>query len=264
MLALAAVATIRVGMIPDVNPSSLIRNAQPLVAYLEKKTGARIELTVPTNYASVVEALAAHQLDFAYLGGFTYVQAHERAGVLPLVQRSTDQKFQSLFITQASSPIHSIADLRGKTFAFGDVNSTSGHLMPDFYLHKYHVASALTQTIFTGSHDATALAVANGKVAAGAVDETVYHKLLAQGVITPKQVRVFWVTPPFCDYVWAASPDLSLAMRKKLTDAYLALDPRIPADKKILDLLRGTRFVRANDAEYAALRRVGVEEGMLK
>jgi phosphonate transport system substrate-binding protein len=85
---------------------------------------------VPTNYAAVVEAIADNQVDIAYLGGFTFVQASRRGGVQPLVRRERDQNFHSVFITQPGSGINSLADLKGRSFAFGDVNSTSGHLMP--------------------------------------------------------------------------------------------------------------------------------------
>src|SRR5215813_5644886 len=123
-------ATVRVSMIPTTDPGKVLRESEPLVAYLEQETGKKINLTVPTNYAAVVEAIANDQVDIAYLGGFTYVQASKRAGVVPLVQRDRDQNFHSLFITQQDSGIASLADLKGQTFAFGDVNSTSGHLMP--------------------------------------------------------------------------------------------------------------------------------------
>src|SRR5260221_4286508 len=127
---------LRVTMIPTTDPGKVGRESQPLVAYLEKETGAKIELTVPTNYAAAVEAIASDQVDIAYLGGFTYVQASKRAGVVPLVQRERDQNFHSVFITYKDSPINSLADLKGRKFAFGDVNSTSGHLMPEYFMRE--------------------------------------------------------------------------------------------------------------------------------
>jgi phosphonate transport system substrate-binding protein len=121
--------TLRLAMIPSTDPGKIVRDSQPLVKYLEKETGSRIELVVPTNYAAVVEAVANDQVDIVYLGGFTFVQASRRAGVVPLVQRERDQNFHSVFITQPKSGINTLADLKGHSFAFGDVNSTSGHLM---------------------------------------------------------------------------------------------------------------------------------------
>jgi phosphonate transport system substrate-binding protein len=226
----------------------------------------KVELTVPTNYAAVVEALVADQVDFAYLGGFTYVQAHQRAGVLPLVQREGDRHFHSLLITRTGSPIHGIADLAGKTFSFGDVNSTSGHLMPDYFLRQagHDPATFFGAVQYSGGHDATVLAVANGKVDAGAVDETVYKTMLAKGVVTPQQVRVFYTTPDFLDYVWVARKGLAPATREKLARAYLALSPATPEGKQLLELLRGKKFVRADDASYGRLREAAKATGLLR
>jgi phosphonate transport system substrate-binding protein len=131
--------TLRLSMIPTTDPGKIIRESRPFVDYLERETGARVEMTVPTNYAAVVEAFANNRVDIAYFGGFTFVQASARAGAIPLVQREKDQAFHSLFITAVDSPIHSLGDLKGHSFAFGDVNSTSGHLMPAYYMRQQGV-----------------------------------------------------------------------------------------------------------------------------
>src|SRR5262249_11079155 len=155
---------LRVSMVPNTDPGRIVRESQPLTAYLEKETGAKVDLSVPMNYAAVVEALVNDQVDVAYLGGFTYVQASQRAGARPLVQRDRDRSFHSLFITAEASPIRSLADLKGHSFAFGDVNSTSGHLMPELTMRQQGVdPEVIAKAIYTGSHDATALAVMNGK-----------------------------------------------------------------------------------------------------
>lgn len=263
---LAAQPVLRVGMIPDVNPSKLIRDSKPLVQYLEKKTGATVELTVPTNYAAVVEALANNQLDFAYLGGFTFVQAHNRSGVIPLVQRDTDQRFHSLFITQTASELKKLQDIKRHTFAFGDVNSTSGHLMPSYFMRKSRIdpKKDLKEVLYTGGHDATALAVANGKVDAGAMDETVFKKLMDKGTITQDQIRVFYTTPAFFDYVWVARKGLDPKLQKQLADAYLSLSGTRPGDKVLLDLLRGKRFVKADARNYRVLEQAARDAGLLK
>src|SRR5258708_16959467 len=93
-------AALRLSMIPSTDPGKIIRESQPFVDYLEKAAGAKVELTVPTNYAAVVEAIANDQVDIAYLGGFNYVQASQRSDVLPLVHRDRDHALHSLFITQ--------------------------------------------------------------------------------------------------------------------------------------------------------------------
>jgi phosphonate transport system substrate-binding protein len=257
--------TLRLSMIPTTDPGKVVRESEPLIAYLEKETGAKIELTVPTNYAAVVEAIANDQVDIAYLGGFTYVQASKRAGVVPLVQRDRDQNFHSLFITQQDSGINSLADLKGRTFAFGDVNSTSGHLMPEYFMREAKVdPDVIVRAIYTGGHDATALAVANKKVDAGALDEAVYQKMTKEGKLDPSQVRVFYTTPPFYDYVWAARKGLDPKLADSFTAAFLKLDANNPEHKAILDLLNAAKYVKAEDGSYDKLRQAARDSGLLK
>lgn len=257
--------TLRLSMIPTTDPGKVVRESQPLIAYLEKETGAKIELTVPTNYAAVVEAVANDQVDIAYLGGFTYVQASKRAGVVPLVQRDRDQNFHSLFITQKDSGINSLADLKGHTFAFGDVNSTSGHLMPEYFMREAKVdPDVIARAIYTGGHDATALAVANKKVEAGALDEAVYQKMVKDGKLDPSQVRVFYTTPPFYDYVWVARKGLDPKLADSFTAAFLKLDANNPEHKIILDLLSAAKYVKAEDGSYEKLRQAAKDAGLLK
>jgi phosphonate transport system substrate-binding protein len=252
-------------MIPNTDPGKILRENQPLIAYLEKETGARVELSVPTNYAAVVEAIANEQVDIAFLGGFTYVQAQRRAGVKPLVQRERDQNFHSLFITQPDSGVNSLADLKGHTFAFGDVNSTSGHLMPEYFMREANVdPEVIAKAIYTGGHDATALAVANKRVAAGAMDEAVYQRMVKEGKLDPARARVFYTTPPFFDYVWAARPGLDAKLAESFSTAMLKLDAGDPAGKNLLDLLGATKHVRAEDTNYDKLRQAAKEAGLLK
>src|SRR5215467_4710899 len=189
--------SLRMSMIPTTDPGKVIRESQPLITYLEREVGAKVELTVPTNYAAVVEAIANDQVDIAYLGGFTYVQASKRSGVVPLVQRERDTNFHSLFITHTESGINSLGDLKGHRFAFGDVNSTSGHLMPEYFMREAGIdAEVIAKAIYTGGHDGTALAVANKRVDAGALDETVYQKMVADGKLDPAKAKVFLTSPP--------------------------------------------------------------------
>jgi phosphonate transport system substrate-binding protein len=257
--------TLRLSMIPTTDPGKLARESEPLVSYLEAKTGAKVELTVPLNYAAVVEAFGADKVDVAFFGGFTYVQAHKRFAAVPLVQRERDQAFHSLFITQVDSPIAQLADLTGKSFAFGDVNSTSGHLMPEYFLRKASVdPDVIARAIYTGGHDATALAVANKKVDAGALDEAVLAKLTKDGKLDAAKLKVFYTTPPFFDYVWTARKDLDPALADAFTRAMLALDPADPKHKPVLDLLQATRYVRADDASYDKLREAATTAGLLR
>lgn len=255
----------RISMIPATDPGKMLRDVQPFINYLEKKTGAKIAMTIPTNYAAVVEAMANDQVDIAHFGGFTFVQISARAGAKPLVQREQDQKFHSLFITQPSSGINNLKDLNGHTFAFGDVNSTSGHLMPEYYMREAKVDSrVIERALYTGGHDATALAVANKKVDAGALDENVFQTMMKSGKITDRQVKVFWTSPPFFDYVWAARKGLDPKLAESFAKALLDLDARNPEQKVILDFLSAAKYVRANDADYGKLRQAAKDAGLMK
>jgi len=256
-------ARLRISMIPTTDPSKALRDNQPLLAYWQKQTGETPELTIPTSYAAVVEALVNNKVDIAYLGGFTYVQASARAGVNSLVQRTIDQQFHSVFITQTDSRVHSLADLHGH-FVFGDVNSTSGHLMPLYYMEQEKVdPEVIKNASFSGAHDATALAVANGKAEAGAMDEQVYNKMIANGQLKPGTVRVFYTTPPFFDYVWVANKNLDPKVASAFADSMKALSAGNPEQKALLDLLNAKGYVVANDADYEKLREAAKSAGLL-
>ena len=261
----AADGSLRVSMIPTTDPSKMLRDAQPLVARLEQATGRKVTLTIPQNYAAVVEALVQGQVDVAHLGGFTFVQASARAGAVPLVQRERDRDFHSKLITTRED-VRSLGELRGKRFAFGDVNSTSGHLMPAYFMRKEGVDPAvIDQAIYTGGHDATALAVAERRVDAGALDEAVWERLVREGKVDPAKVRVFWTTPPFVDYLWTARKDLDPAVARKVAEAFLALDPARPEDRPILELLSAKgRYVTVDAAAYGPLREAAIREGLLR
>jgi phosphonate transport system substrate-binding protein len=250
---------IRVGMIPDAGATQVsIEEKAPLRDYLAKAMGLPVELIIPTNYNATVEGLGNGSLDFAYLGGLTYIKAHARYGVLPIVQREADREFHSLFITHAGTSIRSLQDLKGKTFAFGDINSTSGHLMPFEALRRAGIdRDKDLKYRYTGSHPATAKAVEVGAVDAGALDESVYQAMLKDAKLDGAKVRVFFTTPPFVDYVWVAREQVDAATRDKFGGAFLALQPG--RDDRIVGILRAGKFVKATDDEYDTLRRVAAD-----
>ena len=214
---------LRVSAIPDESPTELQRKFKPLGDYLEKKLGMKVEFTPVTDYAASVEGLVNDKLDMVWFGGFTFVQAKVRSHdkVIPLVQRAEDEKFKSVFIT-TKADIKSLADLKGKTFSFGSESSTSGHLMPRVYLLAANINpdTDMKRISFSGAHDATIAAVAGGKVDAGALNASVWDKMLASGKVDTTQVHVFYTTPGFFDYNWTVRADMDPALRKKLTDAF--------------------------------------------
>ena len=181
------------------------------------------------------------------------------------MQRDLDQNFHSLFITNPATGIKSLADLKAHSLAFGDVNSTSGHLMPEYFMRQAGLdTEVIAKAIYTGGHDATALAVANKKVDAGAMDETVYQKMVKDGKLDPAQAAVFYTTPPFLDYVWAARKGLDPKLVDSFSNAFLNLNANNPEQKSILEFLRATKYVRAKDADYDRLRQAAKDAGLLK
>ena len=258
---------LRVSAIPDESPTELQRKFKPLGEYLEKKLGMKVEFTPVTDYAASVEGLVNNKLDLVWFGGFTFVQAKVRSNnqVIPLVQREEDEKFKSVFITTRKD-ITRLQDLKDKTFTFGSESSTSGHLMPRSYLLADHInpESDMKRIAFSGAHDATVAAVAGGKVDAGALNISVWEKLLSQGKVDTNAVHVFYTTPGYYDYNWTVRADMNPALRKKLADAFLALDKNDPHDKEILDLQRATRFIPTKAENYGAIETAARSAGLLK
>jgi phosphonate transport system substrate-binding protein len=242
-----------------------MRESAPLVARLARAAGMPVTLTVPVNYAAVVEALVHETVDLAYLGGFTYVQSVARAGVEPLVQRERDRAFHSVIIANAATGIRGLPDLKAHRFAFGDINSTSGHLMPAYFMRQAGIRSeVLTNAIYSGGHDATALAVANGTVDAGALDETILERLLESGAIARDRITLLYKTPPFFDYVWVTRKGLSPTIREAIGRSFLELERTRPDDARVLDLLGATKYLAARDGDYDTLRQAARAQGLFK
>ncbi len=266
-LAQAVPGVLRVSAIPDENPTELQRKFKPLGDYLAKKTGMKVEFTPVTDYAASVEGLVNNKLDMVWFGGFTFVQAKVRSNgkVVPLVQRLEDASFRSVFVTTDKS-INKLEDLKGKTLSFGSESSTSGHLMPRAFLLAAKVSpeNDLKRIAFSGAHDATVAAVAGGKVDAGALNISVWEKLVAGRKVDSSLVRVFYTTPPYYDYNWTVRSDMSPKLRKKITDAFLELDKSTPEGKEILELQKATRFIPTSVANYDKLEGVARASGLLK
>ncbi|MBL0422119.1 putative selenate ABC transporter substrate-binding protein [Ramlibacter sp. AW1] len=267
VLSLAQQPVFRITAIPDESPTELARKSAPLASYLSQRLGMKVEFTPVTDYAAAVEALVNKQVDLAWFGGFTFVQAHQRSGgkVLPLVQREEDEKFRSVFIT-TDEGIRSLADLKGKTMSFGSASSTSGHLMPRSFLLAAGLDPDrdLRRVAYSGAHDATVAAVASGRVDAGALNISVWEKLVADGKVDAKRVRVFFTTPAYYDYNWSVHADMPAARRAALLKAFLELSPGTPQGREILDLQRATRFIPTQVENYKGIESAARSAGLLK
>ncbi|AXK40707.1 putative selenate ABC transporter substrate-binding protein [Crenobacter cavernae] len=257
---------LRVSAIPDEAPTELQRKFAPLGAYLEKELGVKVEFVPVTDYAGVVTALTSDKIDLAWLGGFTYVQAKQRGQVTPLVQREEDSRFTSKFIASTASGAQSLKDLKGKTFAFGSASSTSGHLMPRYFMQKQGIKpeTHFKNVAYSGAHDATVAWVASGKVDGGVLNSSVWDKLNEAGKVDASKVKLIGTTPTYYDYNWTVRSNLDAKLQKKLAAAFLKLDAKKPADKEILELQRATRFIPTKPANYKGIETAAREAGLLK
>ena len=263
-----AAGVLRVSAIPDEAPTELQRKFKPLGEYLKQETGMDVQFVPVTDYAAVVEGLATGKVDLAWLGGFTFVQARLRTngGVVPIAQRAEDAKFTSRFIVPTSSTAKTLADLKGKTFAFGAPSSTSGSLMPRYYLQQAGIEPErdFKSVAFSGAHDATVAFVASGRAEAGVLNASVLDKLIESKNPNAEKVRVLAVTPPYFDYNWTVRPGLDPALTKKLTDAFLKLDPAKPAMKEIMDLQRASKFIPTQSSNYDGIEAAARSAGHVK
>jgi phosphonate transport system substrate-binding protein len=271
VLACASLASaqnvLKVSAIPDEAPTELQRKFTPLGKYLESQIGMKVEFTPVTDYAATVEGLAAKKLDMVWYGGFTFVQAYMRTNktAIPLVQRAEDEAFRSVFITKVGSGINTLADLKGKNFVFGSVSSTSGHLMPRYFLLQNGVNPDKDMRIaFSGAHDATVFQVAGGKVDAGALNILVWTKMVEEKKVDTSQLKVFYTTPPYYDYNWTVRGDLDAALVSKLREAFLALNPNNPEHREILALQRTSKYVPTKPENYKGIEDAARSAGLLK
>lgn len=259
---------LRVSAIPDESPTELSRKFAPLGKYLEGKLGMKIEWTPVTDYAAAVETLVNRKIDLAWFGGFTFVQSSVRSNgkTVPLVQRQEDAVFKSVFITGKDSGIKRLEDLKGHTLSFGSQSSTSGHLMPRSYLLGAGIDpdKDLKRISFSGAHDATIAAVASGKVDAGALNVSVWNKFVEDKKVDTGEVQVFYTTPAYYDYNWTVHADMPEALRNKIRQAFLDLDPTTPEGAEILKLQRATRFIPTKAENYSGIKAAAENAGLLK
>jgi phosphonate transport system substrate-binding protein len=226
----------------------------------------KVTFTPVTDYAAAVETLVNKKVDMAWFGGFTFVQSYVRSGgkTIPILQRAEDEKFRSVFIT-TDPDVKTLADLKGKDVSFGSQSSTSGHLMPRSFLLDAGVNpdKDFRRVAFSGAHDATIAAVASGKVAAGALNISVWEKFVAEGKVDTAKVRVFYTTPPYYDYNWTVHADMPAALREKIVAAMVALTPDTPQGAEILKLQRASKFVPSKVENYKGIEAAAKSANLL-
>ena len=261
-----AAEVLRVSAIPDEAPTELLRKFKPLGAYLEQQLGMPVKFQPVSDYAAVVESMASDRIDLAWLGGFTFVQLHLKdPEARPLVQREQDEVFTSKFVT-ANPQVQSLSDLKGKTFAFGSISSTSGSLMPRYFMLQDGIVPEehFSRVAYSGAHDATAAWVQAGRADAGVLNASVWDKLVDSGKVDTGKVRVFATTPTYFDYNWTVRGGLDAELAERIKAAFLALDPANPEHKAILDLQAASRFIETEPANYKGIEEAARAADLLK
>ena len=256
---------LRVGLIPNQNPESVEANYEPFGDYLSEQLGQDVELTVPTSYGAVVEAMVNDELDLAYFGGLTYVQARNRGEVTPLVTeinpRTGDTTYRSVIIVPADSNVQEVSELEGRDFAFGSASSTSGSLYPAIMLQDaggIDYRTDLGNFNYTGGHDATAQAVANGGVDGGGIEDRILYDLQEEGAIEPNSVRVIEESEPIEGYPWVVRDALSDELKEQISQAFLDID-----DPALLNLLRADGYERVEPEDYDYVEEQATELDLL-
>jgi phosphonate transport system substrate-binding protein len=195
------------------------------------------------------------------------VQAQLRSGgkIVPLAQREEDTKFQSVFIAKTDSGIRTLADLKGRQVSFGSQSSTSGHLMPRYFLLQANLTPEkdFRRVAYSGAHDATIASVVSGKVDAAALDITVWRKFVTENKVDTKAVNVFHTTPTYFNYNWSMHVDSPADLRQRVQKALLDLDPATPEGKEILTLNRATRYIPTSPENYKGLEAAGRSAGLI-
>jgi phosphonate transport system substrate-binding protein len=256
---------LKITVLPDENPTKLARKNKLLKDYLVAELGIKdIKFYPVQNYGAAVQALVSGHAHFAWLGGFTFIQAHNAVGAIPLVMRATDLQFKSIFIANKDSGIQKIEDIRGKKFAFGSKSSTSGRLMPWYFMKNTYNVDPLKDLdgnpVFSGAHDATVELVNTGAVDAGVLNYKTWNKKKRRASNTVE----LGLTPEYVDYCWAANPSVPEKIRDGFQNAFLKLDGSNPAHKNILELQKAEYYVVAKVEYWDKIEIVGYETGMLE
>ena len=258
---------LRISAIPDENPQEMLRIYSPFADYLTKEIGIAVKFIPVVDYAATVEGLAAGRLEMVWYGGLTSVQAAKQAkGARRVIMRNEDAEFKSHFITRKDTGIKELKDLKGKTFSFGSVSSTSGHLMPRYFLLKSGInpEKDFSKFSFSGAHDATAAWVESERVDAGALNFLVWDKLVETKKVDTNKVSIFWTTPPYVDYVWTVRAGVDKGTVEKIAKAFLKLDYNNPEHKKLLDLHRTKGYIAAKDEDWKGIEEAAIAAGLLK
>ena len=271
-------AVLQIGAIPDQNPEKLNRLYGALSEELSEKLEVPVRYAPVSNYAAAVSAFRTGSLDLVWFGGLTGVQARlQTPGARVLAQRDIDAEFTSVFIANGASGLRpftsadQLVELKGRRLAFGSESSTSGRLMPQYFMGENGVKPddlAGGAPGFSGSHDATIAVVQSGAYEVGALNEQVWRSNVKDGRVDPDKVKVIWRTPPYVDYHWVVRPDLDARFGDGFTDnlqsSLLELSAETENGAAILELFGAERFIPAEDDDYVMIETVGRQLGKIR
>lgn len=262
----AAVEPLRFSAIPDQDETRLREKFEPIANYLSEALDVSVEYVHVTRYADSVDLFKNGDIQLAWFGGLTGVQArHAVPGARAIAQGIEDPSFYSYFIAHRDSGIEPGDEfpqaLRGKSFTFGSPGSTSGRLMPEHFIltHTDRPPEELFSAVnFSGSHDRTAELVESGQFDAGAINYKVYDRRVAEGQTDPDLCRIVWKTPVYPDYNFTAHPDLELrygaGFTQKLQQALVGL-----SDPQLLGAFPRSGLIAATNADFAPIRELALQ-----
>ncbi|WP_377160550.1 phosphonate ABC transporter substrate-binding protein [Roseateles sp. UC29_93] len=247
--------TLTIGLIPAEDSQAMIESSRQVLDALQQQLGMTVKPFVATDYNGVIEALRSKKLDVAYLGPFSYVLASSVANVeafsVAVTKKTGQSAYKSVILARKDSGVHTVAELKGKNFAFVDPSSASGHLFPKAGLQQagYDPDALFGRVLFSGSHDASILAVANKKVDAAAVADRIFASAVAKGTVKQDDFVVLWSSKPIPESPMVWRKDLDPALKDKLAKALANLKDVKWGDQGVLN-----GFQPTNDAAYDVVR----------
>lgn len=258
----------KIGTIPDFDQTELTRGFDDFATYLAKETGLKVEYVPTVDYASLVTAFERGEIQLAWFGGLTGVQAR---AVVPeaeaIAQRPSDAKFKSVFIQQKGLGLTDLNGLKGKSFSFGSESSTSGHLMPRYFMTEAGLnpdTDLNGKPNYSGSHDKTYKLVEAGSFETGAVNMQYWDKAIEEGKVDLNKVEEFFRTPEYYDYNWTINDvdgTFGAGTKEKVKAALLKVKTE---DSEIMKLLSTENFIETNNANYSKIEEVAKQLGIVK
>ena len=255
---------LKIGAIPDQNQEVLDKRFNLFAKELSKSLDVKVKYIPVINYVAAVTGFRTNDLDLVWFGGLSGVQARlQTPNAIVIAQRDIDKEFKSVFIVNKKLKLDSISNknglkkLKNLRFTFGSENSTSGRLMPEYFLNDAGIKIKDfkgKRAGFSGSHDATIALVNSGAFDAGALNKQVWENNLKNNPKRTNNVNLFWITPDYVDYHWVAQGNLDNRFRegftKELKSTILNLDIKNTEHKKILDMFNAKKFIESKSFDY--------------